>query len=121
MKSLLMIMVLLLSFPLNAAERELNGDGITELLPNIIASGNNTRQSSTKTGATKYVDNGRNTFGRWRVQNNLYCSQWPPSEVWVCYRVVIDDDTGKPPNKIVWIGNSGNRTINKIEHKGSSQ
>ena len=25
--------------------------------------------------------------GRWRVDGDLYCSAWPPSESWACYKV----------------------------------
>ena len=121
MKYLLLFIALLLSFPIKAEEIEISGEIITSLLPTIIAFGENSRQSFTKTGATTYLENGRNSYGRWRVQNNLYCSHWPPSEMWVCYRVVIDGVPGKPPEKIVWIGTRGSRTINQIEQKGSSQ
>ena len=121
MKYLLLIFALLLSSPIKAEEKEISGELITSLLPTIIAFGKNSRQSFTKAGATTYLESGRNSSGRWRVQNNLYCSQWQPSEMWVCYRVVIDGDPGKPPEKIAWIGTSGNRTINQIEQKGSSQ
>ena len=121
MKYILLFFALLLSFPAKAEEKEISGGIISSLLPTIIAVGGNSRQSFTKTGATTYIEGGRNSYGRWRVQSNLYCSQWPPSEMRVCYRVVIDSEPDKPPKKIVWIGTSGNRTVNQIEHKGSSQ
>lgn len=46
-------------------------------------------------GATQQFDqDGSTTFGagspshgRWRVEGDLYCSVWPPSDLWTCYRV----------------------------------
>ena len=119
MRLLAVIILACYCVPAMAAEKELSGEEITDLLPTIIATGKNSRQTFTKIGATTYWDNGRKilgareTFGRWRVQNNLYCSQWPPSDAWACYRVVTDSSK----KSLVWIGMSGNRTMNQFEHK----
>jgi hypothetical protein len=42
-------------------------------------------------GSTRYREQGGNeTTGRWRVdESGQYCSQWPPSDRWVCYQVLV--------------------------------
>ena len=42
-------------------------------------------------GSTIYTTTHPNT-GAWRVERNQYCSQWPPSDRWSCYDVVISAD-----------------------------
>jgi len=113
MRMLALIFVAIFCAPAMAAEKELSGEEITNLLPVIIATGKNSRQTFKKSGATTYWDNGRETAGRWRVQNNLYCSQWPPSDAWACYRVMTDSSQ----KSLVWVGMSGTRTVNNFEHK----
>jgi hypothetical protein len=46
------------------------------------------RQFFNHNGETPYVDeSGTKTFGRWLVRGDKYCSQWPPSDHYVCYGV----------------------------------
>jgi len=113
MKFIALIIMVFSCVPAMAQEKELSGEELTKLLPKIIATGKNSRQTFTKTGATTYWDNSRETFGRWRVQNNHYCSQWPPSDAWACYRVLTDSSQ----KSLVWVGMSGTRTVNQFEHK----
>ena len=42
-------------------------------------------------GTTRYREQGgEETEGRWRVNDEgEYCSLWPPSDRWVCYRVTV--------------------------------
>ena len=42
-------------------------------------------------GATRYREqNGPVSEGRWRVdKQGRYCSQWPPSDRWDCYEVLV--------------------------------
>lgn len=46
-------------------------------------------------GSTRYRERGgEETTGRWRVdENGRYCSQWPPSDRWVCYEVLVIDNS----------------------------
>ena len=30
---------------------------------------------------------GGESWGSWRIDGDQYCSQWPPSDHWACYRV----------------------------------
>lgn len=32
------------------------------------------------------------SWGRWRVDGDLYCSTWPPSESWACYGLEAEAD-----------------------------
>ena len=46
------------------------------------------RQFFNHNGETPYIDEaGAKTFGRWLVRGDQYCSQWPPSDRYVCYGV----------------------------------
>ena len=46
------------------------------------------RQFFNHNGETPYIDEaGAKTFGRWLVRGDTYCSQWPPSDRYVCYGV----------------------------------
>lgn len=54
------------------------------------------RQYFNRNGETPYIDeSGAKTFGRWLVRGDQYCSQWPPSDRYVCYGVErITDSEG---------------------------
>jgi len=42
-------------------------------------------------GDTSYsANNNRPSIGRWKAENDLYCSQWPPSKSWDCYVVTAN-------------------------------
>jgi hypothetical protein len=45
-----------------------------------------------KSGQTFYLDHGNSSQGTWKVENDKYCSQWPPSQSWSCYDVIRDSD-----------------------------
>ena len=102
----------LLATSLSAEERKLNNAEIDALLPTIIAEGKDTRQTFSAKGATNYTDRGRDSFGTWAARGDQYCSQWPPANGWACYDVLVDGDT------LIWVGESGNRTINTMKPKG---
>ncbi len=40
-------------------------------------------------GRTLYQNGARSEWGYWRVEGDLYCSQWPPREAWGCYAVAV--------------------------------
>lgn len=72
----------------------LNNDQITSALTEkeiIYKNQGNSTQTFYKNGETGFVE-GRPSLGYWRVQNNQYCSQWPPSSAWVCYNVYLHTD-----------------------------
>lgn len=62
----------------------LNGPGIeAALTARVLAYPDGTMQDFHAGGRTLA---GR-AEGRWRVDGDLYCSTWPPSESWACYEV----------------------------------
>jgi hypothetical protein len=44
------------------------------------------RQDFMADGRTLYGD----SWGKWRVEGDKYCSQWPPSDGWACYGVEVE-------------------------------
>ncbi len=98
--------------PLFAAERKLSGDEINSLLPTIAAIGETTRQTFSARGATTYTDRGRDSYGTWVARGDQYCSQWPPANGWACYDVFVDGAS------LIWVGDTGNRTITTMKPKG---
>ncbi|MEP0940455.1 MAG: hypothetical protein ABJH63_09710 [Rhizobiaceae bacterium] len=105
--------VLLIPTQALSAPKLLNGEAIADLLPKIIALGEQTRQTFSAAGATTYTDRGRDTYGSWRVQGDKYCSQWPPADGWACYGVEYDASTAR----LVWIDGGGDRTVNSVKPK----
>ena len=43
-------------------------------------------------GRTLY-DAGRPSWGYWRIESDQYCSMWPPSDLWACYKMDRRADT----------------------------
>jgi hypothetical protein len=50
---------------------------------------------------------GRDSWGYWRVEDDRYCSQWPPQQGWACYRMVSWEQDGRV--WVSWIGDGGMR------------
>lgn len=65
----------------------LDGAAIAEALTDkTLRYQNGAIQTFYASGRTLY-DAGQPSWGYWRVQGDLYCSQWPPSGQWDCYAV----------------------------------
>lgn len=64
----------------------LDGPTIAKVLTNAELQFAAARQTFDADGSTLY-DAGRPSFGRWQVQGDQYCSQWPPSDRWACYEM----------------------------------
>jgi hypothetical protein len=47
----------------------------------------NTTQDFRSDGRTLY---GTDSWGKWRVDGDRYCSAWPPSDAWACYDMAQD-------------------------------
>ncbi|MBD3664511.1 hypothetical protein [Sulfitobacter aestuariivivens] len=89
MRHLLLALMLLL--PVAAASEEgawvpMNDDEIRNALTERTLQYANARQSFYASGRTLY-NAGRDSWGYWRVQNDSYCSQWPPSDLWACFKM----------------------------------
>lgn len=104
-------LTLTLSSPAIGGGEKLTTAEIKAMLPEIVAKTYNTRQFFSANGATDHNASGRQSSGRWRIQNDQYCSTWSPSGPWTCYDLLKDGDT------LVWIDAPGEPTINTIEPK----
>ncbi len=101
----------------NAQERPLTGEEIRAALAGKSVTGERRgkswSQSFDESGATTYVSDGRPSPGRWRVDGDRYCSQWPPASRWDCYKMT-GDLTASPPT-VTWIYPDGTRWPGTIE------
>ena len=71
----------------DAAWRPLAGDAATAALSgHTLAYQNGATQSFSPGGDTAY-DSGHLQPGHWRIEAEKYCSVWPPSDLWACYRL----------------------------------
>ena len=57
-----------------------------------------------KSGGTFYLENGGSSQGNWKIENDKYCSQWPPNPSWACYDVLRDGDV------VTFVSSTGKRT-----------
>ena len=60
-------------------------------------------------GKTLYNQGGRESWGAWRVENDQYCSTWPPSDLWACYHM------DRRPGEVRFIGKEGDVTVGQIK------
>jgi hypothetical protein len=66
--------------------RMLSGAEITAALTaRVVQYQDGARQDFFADGRTLYGE----SWGRWRVEADQYCSQWPPSDRWACYGVEV--------------------------------
>ena len=64
----------------------LDGPGIRAALEGRKLAYENAWQDFRASGRTLY-NAGRDSWGYWRVEDDRYCSMWPPSDLWACYRL----------------------------------
>ena len=80
----------------SAGETQLTGPQIREALSDhtyrSADKGKDAEQIFQASGTTYYTENGSQSQGRWEVRGDTYCSNWPPSEAWSCYMVVVDGE-----------------------------
>jgi hypothetical protein len=88
--------VLLLSCSALAEERPLTGEEIRAALNDRTVAGVDDgkawQQTFQKSGATFYSRGSSVSNGFWDVRGDEYCSQWPPSEHWSCYKITGDGE-----------------------------
>lgn len=63
----------------------------------------NAWQDFRASGRTLY-NAGSDSWGYWGVQDDQYCSLWPPSDIWACY------DMARKGDELRFIGESGDTT-----------
>jgi hypothetical protein len=82
-------MVMFAALPAQAEDLEwtrLTGDEIRMSLTGRVLSYGANWQDFRSSGRTLY-HSGAESWGYWRVQDDQYCSQWPPSNLWACYDI----------------------------------
>ncbi|MFC3180045.1 hypothetical protein [Cypionkella sinensis] len=86
----LALVVAMLAGPALAEEwQTLDGAAITAALSgHVVHYTDGTQQSFKPDGQTIY-NNGRDSLGHWALRGDLYCSVWPPSDIWACYGVAV--------------------------------
>ncbi len=80
--------------------RVLSGEQIATQLTGRTVIYVNATQRFYASGRTLY-NAGHDSWGRWEVRGNQYCSQWPPAGGWACYDVAVQ------PGKLQFQGESG--------------
>ena len=63
----------------------LSGAEIRRALEGRVLQYDTAVQDFRASGKTLYTSNGRDSWGNWRIEGDLYCSQWPPQDLWACY------------------------------------
>ena len=84
----------------------LKGAEIAEVLTDQTYQYEGAVQSFYASGQTLYTAD-RESWGRWRIEADQYCSVWPPASGWVCDDVAKDLDG----DRIKFVGSSGFETI----------
>lgn len=68
--------------------RTLDGPGITAALTaRVLQYQDGSTQNFFQDGRTLYEAGAGESWGKWWVEGDEYCSTWPPSDVAACYRV----------------------------------
>lgn len=62
----------------------MTGDDIRTALTGRTLQYETAWQDFRASGKTLY-NAGRDSWGNWRVEDDRYCSQWPPNDLWACY------------------------------------
>ena len=102
------ILTMLLMVPMAASGEDqpwvaMSGDEIEAALSERTLKYSSATQTFYASGRTLY-DAGRPSWGYWRVENNQYCSQWPPSDLWTCYTMEQLEDA------VRFVGAQGDKT-----------
>ncbi len=103
----MLITCLLMPHPALATEVSLSGSEIGALLNDSVlygeSDGQATDQIFQKNGITYYHVGSGQSQGKWRVEGDQFCSQWPPNPAWACYDVMRED------RQIIFISKWGER------------
>ena len=106
MRAFLLAVLLALPLPVHSEEAPwlpMSGAEITAALTERTLRYSTSTQVFYASGRTLY-DAGRPSWGYWRVEADQYCSQWPPSDLWACYKMDRRGDT------VRFVGDSGDIT-----------
>ena len=86
--------LLILAVPAAAGDgwTPLTGDEIRTALTDRKLQYAKAWQEFRASGRTLY-NAGEDSWGYWRVEDDKYCSMWPPSDLWACYAMERKGDT----------------------------
>ena len=59
------------------------------LMARMVLYADGAQQTFMGAGVTTYQDGDAMSAGSWRVEEDKYCSVWPPSDLWACYGVEV--------------------------------
>ena len=107
MRRLMMAMMMVLPVGVVGEEQSwaaMSGAEITAALTERALKYSMATQKFYASGRTLY-DAGRPSWGYWRVEGDEYCSQWPPSDLWACYRMERLGD------QLRFVGEQGEKTV----------
>ena len=109
MKLIFSFLIFLGTAQLSWAGNSLSADGIAALLTDATLYGQDNGHASEqvfqKSGVTFYSVGDAQSQGQWKIEDNKYCSAWPPNPSWACYDVANDGAT------VTFISSSGSRTV----------
>ena len=113
MRTLHLLLLAAIATPIVAEDlNPLTGEGLSAALVNAhVVYENGHRQSFYDDGSTEYSSGSQPSSGNWRIEDDSYCSQWPPQESWDCYVVTISEDG----SVIEFIGEHGDRYPGRIK------
>lgn len=83
----------------------LKGSDITQALTDRSLIYERATQRFYASGRTRYTS-GEDSWGYWRIEGDMYCSQWPPADGWACYTV-----QSGPNRALKFVGEGGAETI----------
>jgi hypothetical protein len=87
----LVMVLIVLASPVFADDwHKLDSDEISKALSARVLEYSAATQSFFADGRTLY-ESPMPSWGKWRAQNDQYCSVWPPQNVWVCYDIERDE------------------------------
>ncbi|GGX48298.1 hypothetical protein GCM10007385_15190 [Tateyamaria omphalii] len=82
----------------------MSGEQIRDALTGRVLAYPDTSQDFRASGRTLYIFRGRESWGYWRIEDDRYCSQWPPNDMWACYTM---DGKG---DRLRFVGQGGDIT-----------
>ncbi len=83
--------MIVFGFPADAEWEAMSGSEIVAILAEKTLLYDGATQHFYASGRTLY-DAGRPSWGYWEARGDQYCSQWPPGDLWACYKVERDGD-----------------------------
>ena len=93
MRRFALIVLLIWPFTVSAGDvwAPLSGSEIREALTGRTLQYETAWQDFRASGKTLY-NAGSDSWGNWRIEDDQYCSQWPPNDLWACYEMERSGD-----------------------------